>query len=402
MRILVLSTTGHPEANLESARYFIENKTNINKITILSTDLMTKEGKTALLQQSIQQICDIQIEILEIQYGAEENNMLAIKELIITWANTHAPKDRFLFNVTGGTKLMSIALDKASILLGTSRAECFYQSRDNSLVWYQRQREKIVYPMNSNLNLQQRVVSRGYQITNQYPITDISIEQLKYSQILVEAMKNDFKKGRSFCSFINLLAAMSDEQEKLSLCFNTMKKEQVESLNILAQTTNQHFFEFDTNSKTISFKSKDAREFMKGGWLEVYTGYECFKAIMSLNPQAELAINVTLKKNDTSNEMDVMFIHHAHLYCIECKTAITMASENAKDVLYKLSALHDFGGLNQKRAVVSLYNLKDYNLTRAENAGIKVFQEKKLLNLSEHILKWLQPECSQRDPIISL
>lgn len=33
-----------------------------------------------------------------------------------------------------------------------------------------------------------------------------------------------------------------------------------------------------------------------------------------------------------------MFIHHAHLYCIECKTAKTMAHEQAKDVLYKLSS----------------------------------------------------------------
>ncbi len=37
-----------------------------------------------------------------------------------------------------------------------------------------------------------------------------------------------------------------------------------------------------------------------------------------------------------------MFIHHAHLYCIECKTAKTMAHEQAKDVLYKLSSFAIF------------------------------------------------------------
>ena len=87
-----------------------------------------------------------------------------------------------------------------------------------------------------------------------------------------------------------------------------------------------------------------------------------------------------------------MFIHHAYLFCIECKTAKTMANENAKDVLYKLSALQDFGGLNQKRAVVSLYSLKDYNLVRAQNSDIQIFQEKDLLNLCEKISMWLQPE----------
>ena len=44
MRILVLSTTGQPEANLESARYFIENKSSIDKITVLSSEYMNKEG----------------------------------------------------------------------------------------------------------------------------------------------------------------------------------------------------------------------------------------------------------------------------------------------------------------------------------------------------------------------
>lgn len=402
MRILVLSTTGHPEANLESARYFIQNKSQIDKIAILSSEYMNKQGKTALLQQSLQQICDHQIEIIDIPHGYEESNMLAIQDIILDWANIHPARDRFIFNVTGGTKLISLALDRAAILLGSSRAECFYQSRDHKVIWYQRQGNKISYPINSNLNLQQRVLSRGYQISQQQSITDISIEQLRYAQILIEIMRNDFQKGRSFCSFINKLASMSDDQESPSVCLDSMQNEQVEGLSILAQITEQHFFTFDANSKTISFNSADAREYMKGGWLEVYAGYECFKALISLDPQAELAINVEVKKKNTPNEMDVMFIHHAHLYCIECKTAKTMANENAKDVLYKLSALHDVGGINQKRAIVSLYSLKDYNLARAENSDIRIFQERELLNLQELITQWIQPEPIQLSHNISL
>lgn len=394
MRILVLSTTGQPEANLESARYFIENKSSIDKITVLSSEYMNKEGKTKLLVQSLQNIQNIEVEILDIKHCYEESNMFAIQQLILDWANSHAAKDSFIFNITGGTKLISIALDRASMLLGSKRAECFYQSRDHKVVWYQRQSDKIVYPINNNLNLQQRVVSRGYQITKQQLITDISIEELRYAQELIGLMQSDFNKGRSLCSFINLLASVSDERKSLTLLFEQMKNEQSEVLAELAQVTQNHFFKFDTDTKTIKFESEYARDFMKGGWLEVYTGFECFKALMSLNPQAELAVNVELKKNETPNEMDVMFIHHAHLYCIECKTAKTMANENAKDVLYKLSALHDFGGVNQKRAVVSLYSLKDYNLTRAQNSDIKIFQEKDLLNLSEQILAWLRPEVT--------
>lgn len=350
---------------------------------------MNQTGKTELLIQSIRQICDKEVEVLNIPHGYEENNMFSIQNLLIEWANQHTAQTRFVFNVTGGTKLMSIALDRTAMLLGSSRAECFYQSRDHHVVWYQRQSDKTVYPMNSNLNLQQRVVARGYQITRQQPISGISIEQLRYAQILIDVMRNDFHKGRSFCSFINKLASISDDNNDLKISLDSMQHEQAEGLSILAQVTERHFFSFDFAHKTMQFASKEARDYMKGGWLEVYAGHECFKALISHDPQAEVAINVELKKNATPNEMDVMFIHHAYLYCIECKTAKTMAAESARDVLYKLSALQDLGGINQKRAVVSLYSLKDYNLNRAENADIKIFQEKDLLNLSEHILNWL-------------
>lgn len=392
MHILVLSTTGHPEANLESARYFIENKSTIDKITILSSEAMSNLGKTDLLIESLKTICSTEIEILNIPNGDEESNMFAIQQIVIDWANSHASKDTFIFNVTGGTKLMSIALDRASILLGSKRAECFYQSRDHKVVWYQRQGNKIVYPMNSNLNLQQRVVSRGYQITKQQPITEISIDELHYAQLLMDAMQRDFHKGRQFCSFINKLATLAEDQKSLVVTYSNMASDTAEALDHLANTSRQAFFSFDPHSFSLKFNDAQARDFMKGGWLEIYTGYECFKTLITLNPQAELAVNVELKKNDTPNEMDVMFIHHAHLYCIECKTAKTMAHETARDVLYKLSALQDFGGINQKRAVVSLYSLKDYNLTRAHNADIKIFQEKDLLNLSTLISEWLQPE----------
>lgn len=215
-------------------------------------------------------------------------------------------------------------------------------------------------------------------------------------------MQSDFHKGRNFCSFINWVAGLLDKQKTLSITIENISSEQIEGLSVLAKITDEAFFRFDASTYTVHFQSETTRQFMKGGWLEVYTGYEFYRALISFNPQAELAINVELKKKDTPNEMDVMFIHQANLYCIECKTAKTMAEQSAKDVLYKLSALQDFGGLNQKQAVVSLYSLKNYNLTRAENADIKIFQEKDLLNLSEHILEWLSPKEQKNINTISL
>lgn len=389
MKILVMSTTGQPEANLESARHFMNHNSMIHKIMILSSRAMKQQGKTELLQRSLAQICNIPLEILEIPDHWEESNMLALQNMLLEWINTHTPQDSFIFNVTGGTKLMSIALDRTSQLLGSRRAECFYQSRDHKIVWYQRKIDQSIYPIHSHLDLQQRVNSRGYQITDLQAITDVSILELRYAQVLIEKMREDFQKGRQLCSLMNKLAASSDQQDCLSVQLLTMPLEQAETILVLAQSHQEYFFQFDVESRTLTFKDESKRAFVKGGWLEVYAGYECYKALVSVDHQAELAINVTLRKNNTPNEMDVMFIHQAYLYCVECKTAKTMNSDTAKDVLYKLSALNDFGGLNQKRAVVSLYNLKEYNLTRAINADIRVFQEREILDLSQHFEQWL-------------
>jgi hypothetical protein len=93
--------------------------------------------------QSLKLISQAAIEILNIPNGYEESNMFAIQEMILNWANQHPAKDRFIFNTTGGTKLMSIAMDRASMLLGSARAESFYQSRGQHVVWYQRRPTKL-------------------------------------------------------------------------------------------------------------------------------------------------------------------------------------------------------------------------------------------------------------------
>ena len=101
--------------------------------------------------------------------------------------------------------------------------------------------------------------------------------------------------------------------------------------------------------------------------------------------------------------MDIMFIHQGHLYSIECKTEKYLinnqqSNQQYKDknkstnILYKLASLHETGGLNHHQAVFSLYALPEHNLTRAKNAGIRIFQEKDLLNLSQLVYDWLKLE----------
>lgn len=392
MRILTLVASGQPEANLESARYFLEHTSTIKKISIFSSQYMTSTGAPVRLQRVLEALYPVATEIIDVPGGIEEHNMLQLQQLIMDWVAQQDRQNTFLFNVTGGTKLFSIAFDRVSALMASKRAECFYQSRDHHIVWYQRHTGKILYPIHTNLGLLQRVQARSYQITRQQQITELPIEDWQYAQHLIENLKVNFHQGRRFCSLMHKLAGQAETQMDYRVDIQQIEEKSRKQLYDLAEVSQQRYFCYDEQQQILSFRNKASCQYVKGGWLEVYAGFEAYKALYALNPQAELAINVELKKQGTPNEMDVMFIYQAQLYCLECKAGKTMAEDSAKEVLYKLSALGDFGGINQKRAVVSLYSLREHNLLRAHNTEIKIFQEKELLNLQQCIQDWLSQQ----------
>lgn len=394
MRILTLVASGQPEANLESARYFFENNSRIEKIAIFASVYMTQTGAATGLKQIIEPLYHGAIEIIDVPNGIEEENLQELEQLILAWMKQQPAFSTYLFNVTGGTKLFSLAFDHVSTIVGKNRAECFYQNRKQNIVWYQRQTGKTLYQMNTNLNLQQRVSARGYEINSQQLITELPVQDLNYANFLISQLRLDFQTGRRLCSLMHKLAGLGETKQGylIDVDISTVDQFSRDVMQQLALDTEQRYFTFDADHQLIRFQDKASCNYVKGGWLEVYVGFECFKALIGYNPQAELAINVELKKQGTPNEMDVMFIYDAFLFCIECKAAKTMADNSAKDVLYKLTALNDLGGIKQKRAVVSLYPLREHNLLRAQNADIKIFQEKELLNLQHHIDQWLQTQ----------
>lgn len=402
MKTLFLTVTGNPEANLESTRALLAQNTQFTKIALISTDKMRAEGNTALLEKSISALCDLEIEMIDLMDGIEDSDMFAVQNILQQWIDQQPQSTKFLFNITGGTKLQSIAQDRLSHQLTRSRAECFYQNRKQKIVWYQRHNDHVLYDISGQLSLEQRLSSRGYQIVESQRIQE-RINDLRYAQLLIDVMKQDFHTGRRFCSFLNKIAAMIDSSKSLSTVMHGIDNDTREGLTILSDLTEQQYFQFDPSTCKITIADEEALKFIKGGWLEVYAGYECFNALNLLSNNAELAINVEFQKDCTNNEMDIMFTHHGHLYSIECKTEKYLinnqqSNQQYKDknkstnILYKLASLHETGGLNHHQAVFSLYALPDHNVIRAKNAGIRIFQEKDLLNLSQLVYDWLKLE----------
>ncbi|MDR9778755.1 hypothetical protein RJJ65_40120, partial [Rhizobium hidalgonense] len=114
-------------------------------------------------------------------------------------------------------------------------------------------------------------------------------------------LRLDFQTGRRLCSLMHKLAGLGETKQGylIDVDISTVDQFSRDVMQQLALDTEQRYFTFDADHQLIRFQDKASCNYVKGGWLEVYVGFECFKALIGYNPQAELAINVELKKQGT-------------------------------------------------------------------------------------------------------
>lgn len=139
MKALFVTATAQTEANYYLIWHLLKTKqTNITHIVIISTQYTREEGFVDNLKNVIQSDqfnlnSDITIEEIYLPDGIEEQSVERIKQIILQWINHHQPK-QITFNITGGTKLISLALDQLSH--NQPHYQCVYQNRQNQLIWY--------------------------------------------------------------------------------------------------------------------------------------------------------------------------------------------------------------------------------------------------------------------------
>lgn len=138
---------------------------------------------------------------------------------------------------------------------------------------------------------------------------------------------------------------------------------------------------------------KKETKYFSGDWLEEYVYFK-IKDELNLNDD-EILTGCTLKKEQTNNEIDVIFIHNHKLFIIECKTSIIdkrkfekikegIKVEEIKDfkllpeILYKSDALRNKFGLFANTAILTLEEIKNEDGTAIDDAYKDHFERAKL------------------------
>ena len=292
---------------------------------------------------------------------------------------TQYPDGDIALNVTGGTKLMSIAAYEA---FRSCQLPIFYVHPEHDrLIW--------LSPKLPDVDLSDRLKLREYLMA--YGASDVIIQEANSPapiRQLVEQFIAEIDRYANEFSTLNYLACQAD---------NPQLSTEIEAGPLSKPLLWELLERFEAaglcqiNGHNLRFTDENARFTANGGWLEIHTYALCRKLQKDCGIQ-DVACNITIHRQAAGravvkNEIDIGLIKSNLMYLIECKTK---RFEQSADVLYKLDSLRDLmGGLQGRVMLVSFNPLKKASRARAKELNIQLCCHTELRNLQAHLQTWL-------------
>ncbi|HHE9974180.1 hypothetical protein A9Z58_08710 [Haemophilus influenzae] len=295
-------------------------------------------------------------------------------------------------NVTGGTKLMAIVAQNTFAMGGKP---IFYVDSDNNQILFISRDEKGQSIPNKILNCQ--IDLKTY--LSAYGMVYKSVKQPLASERLIANLEPFIKQYDKYKDDIPLLNSYAKESQKSGFKVD-FKHHKLKSLvTLLEELHHKDLLDFDHNH--IDFRDTVHKDLLNGIWLEEIT-YKAIENIKSIQDKA-LSLEVgnssydqskhqyALKNQGNQNELDIAFIAKNRLHIIECKTQLMNKEGGIKseEILYKLEALKNYGGLMTKKCLVSYFEVPESVKNRAKELHIEIIQGKDLQRLREKIANWI-------------
>ena len=295
-------------------------------------------------------------------------------------------------NVTGGTKLMAIVAQNTFAMGGKP---IFYVDSDNNQILFISRDEKGQSIPNKMLNCQ--IDLKTY--LSAYGMVYKSTKQPMASERLIANLEPFIKQYDKYKDDIPLLNSYAAESQNSGFKVN-FKHHKVKSfVTLLEELHHKNLLDFDRHR--IDFRDTVHKDLLNGVWLEEIT-YKAIENIKSIQDKA-LSLEVgnssydqskhqyALKNQGNQNEFDIAFMAKNRLHIIECKTQLMNKEGGIKseEILYKLEALKNYGGLMTKKCLVSYFEVPESVKNRAKELHIEIIQGKDLQRSREKISNWI-------------
>ncbi len=247
--------------------------------------------------------------------------------------------DKMVVNITGGTKIMSLAA-----------YECF-RDRVGHIIYIpipknefitikpKDDKDGAITPLELRVSVEAYVTAYGVKVRNKNKLENLK-NLAKNNESLSQWMVENYTEIENLLRklYVDLCGHRDDKNFPYKLNYELRNAKEAEFLEKIE-------IRGETKIKTLL---KEEIRFLTGDWLSTY----CFNVISNLNVD-DCATEIELESSKgVSNEFDVMFTKDNALYIIECKTLGTR-EEKYSDFLYKISALQQEFGLRVRGFLVS-------------------------------------------------
>lgn len=325
----------------------------------------------------------------------DEFNFGLMEEEIFKFAEQYEDENIAL-NVTGGTKLMSIAAENAFTALGKP---IFYMDTENSnqILFISKAPETQEWLPNLSIETKTEIdiylSAYGSKVLNKTDPTDCQ----KYLTAIIPFIQQ-YDNYTTSIPLLNMHASLSQSNGYKSEY--TKENPRTYAMDMLFKELDyQGLVDYDGN--TINFRNKEIKTFLNGGWLEDYTYFQLkeISAIEDLGCSVDVANpkyrtdkgDYAAENKGNKNEFDIVFMAKNKLHIIECKTQLMdkNGGVKAEDILYKLETLKDYGGLMTKKCLVSYFKVPEQVQNRAKFLNIEIIQGKDLQRLKTKIQEWI-------------
>ncbi len=238
----------------------------------------------------------------------DEHSSRVIEETLLQIASEREGEE-ILLNLTGGTKLMALVAQQTVAQEENWRS--FYVDVDTDVVvWLDKTPGK---KLAEQLRLRHYLKSYGFDLSDSPERPQITHEQRNLMQTLITQIGSLEKP----LTQLNWLTQQAEDKKQLKI---TMDTQQADSRSLEALL--RHFAEagfLQVNGNTISYADETARNFVKGGWLELYT-YSCVVDVTGETGIRDKAAGLeVMSKEGVKNEMDIAMMVRNRLFVIECK-----------------------------------------------------------------------------------
>ncbi len=320
-----------------------------DELVLISTAEMERKHKSAHIIASLQS--------MGLDYGSRHHKIEVVEDSITdcqrklsAWMSGREDAD-FVVNLTGGTKIMSIAAFEQFKDYGS---KMFYIpiGKNEMVNIFPKRSSNQILPLIQRLKVDDYLAAYGLTSLNHARLLMMKQDALNRKET-AEWMVAEYSKLKSLLTWLG--GALRNHRKK--------KKYLLQETFSGTNHSGQQFLQrlgFSVHGDQIEKElTKSEIQFLTGGWLEEF----CFNEVCTLLGSGidDVVIGISIENSKgTSNEFDVMFTLGNALYTVECKSGDQHTDEKT-DALYKVAALQKEFGLRVGSFFVSTspYILKD-------------------------------------------